>query len=492
MLNYIIRRLLTFIPTLVVISLLAFIISINAPGDPIERLLSSAESGSGDVKASSMDKEKESAILRKKLGLNLPVFYFSLNSLADVDTLFLLSNPDHRSVIKRIARETGQPENTMNWFRSLLKAEELANTLKPDSAFIKSPGYLDKISRVRFLIASLTRTSDSETRSAREDSLRLLLSTTPGFKKVGETWKHSDQLLQKMQATQISWKKWIPELHFYGINCQYHHWLFGDGADRKGILRGDFGISYRDGLPISHRIGPRLKWSVFLSVLSILIAWMISVPVGIYAGYKKNKTFDTISGMLVFGLYALPSFFVGTLLLVFFANPDILDWFPSTGVKDPMLFDPNWPFWKRIMHYIPYLVLPLITYVYSSFAFISRQVRASISTQLSEDYIRTARAKGLSDRIVVLRHALRNSLLPLITIISETLPLTFGGSIIIETLFSIPGMGLEIYESILNYDYPMIISVFTLYGTLTLLGYLLADIGYALADPRIRYSSETR
>jgi peptide/nickel transport system permease protein len=200
--------------------------------------------------------------------------------------------------------------------------------------------------------------------------------------------------------------------------------------------------------------------------------------------------FDKISGWLVFSFWSIPSFFTGTLLLVFFSNPDFLDWFPTGGVKDPSLFDPSWPVWKRIFHYLPYLVLPSATYTLTALAFLSRQVRAGVQVEMQKDYIRTARAKGVSENKIVTRHAFRNSLIPLITILGQYLPAVFGGSVIIETIFSIPGMGFEIYESIISNDYPMIVTVFTLFGFMTMLGYLLSDIGYALADPRIRFTGK--
>jgi len=137
---------------------------------------------------------------------------------------------------------------------------------------------------------------------------------------------------------------------------------------------------------------------------------------------------------------------------------------------------------------MPYLILPIITYTYGSFAFLSRIMRIGMIEVVSQDYIRTARAKGLSEKKVILKHALRNSLLPILTVFASIFPVAIGGSVIIEVIFSIPGMGVEVYNSILNYDYPMIITVFTITGFLTMLGYLIVDILYAVVDPRISYS----
>ena len=142
---------------------------------------------------------------------------------------------------------------------------------------------------------------------------------------------------------------------------------------------------------------------------------------------------------------------------------------------------------KRINHQLPYLVLPLITLTYGSFAFLSRIMRVGMIEIVSQDYIRTARAKGLSENKVIFKHALRNSLLPIITVFAAIFPTCIGGSVIIEVIFSIPGMGTEIFNAVLNYDYPMIVSFFTLIGFLTMVGYLVSDILYAVVDPRISY-----
>ena len=492
MFRFILKRLLVFIPTLLVISLLAFVISVNAPGDPVERLLTASEETGGDASVNAIDKQKAANDLRKRLGLNLPVFYFSLQTIGDIDTIYRIQNFDHRIVIRRMARETGNPEGTLLWFNAMLETNKFASSFIPDSAFIKSKRYSEQVTRMRFLINSLTTTSEPALRQMRLDSLNEVLTTTPGVQPVRSAWKNCQVLLAQLKENSSSWKKWIPALHWYGGKNQYHLWMFGNGEDRKGVVAGDFGISYRDGQPISDRIWPRMKWSLTFSVLSLVLAYVISIPVGLRAGYKRGGWFDKISGSAAFALYSLPSFFAGTLLLVLFANPDVLDWFPSSGVKDPSSFDPSWPFWRRCIHYIPYLVLPLVTYTYASFAFISRQIRAGIGEQMQQDYIRTARAKGLGELRVVTVHAFRNTLLPVITILSQVLPFSFAGSVIIETIFSIPGMGKEIYQSILNYDYPMIVAVFTVFGFLTLSSYLLADVAYALADPRIRYSSGKR
>lgn len=474
MLSYILRRLLVFIPTLLVISLLGFVISINAPGDPVERILNTSQE---ELPAGSQS-DRELAInrVRKQLGLDKPLFYFSLATLADPEELYHISNVDLRQVLRRMARETGRPEGVMEWKHLMAEFEALLENSDIAREHALSAGAL---------VSSLYLPGTPEVHKNREDSLSTLVQRI-GNQEISSAWKKAHDKCVSLYANPVVWKRFVPLIKWFGIDNQYHTWMFGDNASRKGVIRGDLGLSYRDGQPVSSKISDRLKWSLSLSLGSLIIALIVSIPVGMLAAYYRRSLFDRISALLFFMLFAVPPFFAGTLLLVLFANPDFWDWFPVSGIKDPALFDPKWPFWQRVQHYLPYLVLPLITYTYASLAFISRQVRSGIITELRQDYIRTARAKGLREQTILLRHAFRNTLLPLITIVSSAIPLAFGGSVIIETIFSIPGMGLEIYESIQNHDYPVIVSVFTLFGLLTVTGYLLADIGYMLADPRIR------
>jgi len=295
------------------------------------------------------------------------------------------------------------------------------------------------------------------------------------------------QTRENLFTNATRWKTYIPAISWYGGSNQYHMWLFGDGKYRKGLIRGDFGISYIDGQPIQSKIWQKVGITFSLSIISMFLAYLISIPIGIYSAYKKDSAADKGMSLVLFILYSMPSFFVGTLLLLQFANPDHLSWFPVSGIQDPTLFDPEWSLWMKLKHRMPFLILPIIAYTYSSFAFLSRIMRVGMIDVVSQDYIRTARAKGLGERKVILKHALRNSLLPIITVFSAIFPMAIGGAIIIEMIFSIPGMGLEVYTSILNYDYPMIITVFTLSGFLTMVGYLVADLLYAVVDPRISY-----
>ena len=491
MLKYTLQRILTFIPMLIAISLLSFVISINAPGDPVERLAKSAESeGSAQEQSGASKKIKQE--LRKKLGLDLPIFYLSISDLSSSDTLYKVQDKYHKSTLEHLTHKSGNWQVVSDYYTELLNLQKIHLTLNSKEIF-SSQNTLDlntineAVNQVGFEINSLLETSEDELINLALNKIDNNLNKYSFFNPLISSFNHVKTINDNFDNTNTKWKTYIPKINWYGSQNQYHLWLFGNGKDRKGLLRGDFGISYIDSQPISTKIWQKIGISFSLSLISIFIAYLISIPIGIYSAYKKDSAVDKGFSLVLFILYSMPSFFVGTLLLLQFANPDNLAWFPVSGIQDPTLFDPNWSFWTKIKHRMPFLILPIITYTYGSFAFLSRIMRVGMIDIVSQDYIRTARAKGLAEGKVILKHALRNSLLPVITVFAAIFPAAIGGSIIIEVIFSIPGMGVEVYNSILNYDYPMIITVFTISGFLTMLGYLVSDLLYAVVDPRISY-----
>lgn len=484
MFKYIIRRLLIFIPTLVAISLLAFIISINSPADPVEQLARSA-TAEGNSNAESSATEKIKNQIRERLGLDLPVFYFSLKTLADCDTLNKVSSKAQRKSLNALTRQFGNWEYVNDYRAQNLSCLQEINNYPNDSTSAST------INNLRFSAISLLETSDKDIISNKITQL-IAQARTLNSKALSDQFiKLNDQYLLLSQNSK-KWLNYIPKIKYNGFNNQYHIWILGDlftgkSRNRLGVLRGDFGNSYADNQPVIKKIKGTFFYSFILVIISIIIAYAVSIPLGIYAAYKADSLFDTVSSVIIFMLYSLPSFFVGTWLLYYFANPDHFMWFPTGGVNDPAIFDESWSFWKKLVHQSPYFVLPIITYTYSSFAFTSRIMKVSILDVLDQDYIRTARAKGLSEFKVLTKHALKNALLPMVTMFANIFPAAVGGSVILETIFSIPGMGSEIYNAVVGTDIPMIVAVFSITGLLTVIGYLFSDILYAFIDPRIKY-----
>jgi len=266
-------------------------------------------------------------------------------------------------------------------------------------------------------------------------------------------------------------------------------WYVQYGKLVKRLVTLDLGTTWQDGRPIKTVIGEALPITLALSFLSLLIAYLIAIPLGTYSAVKQYSFFDQVSTVVVFALYSLPNFWIGTMLLVFFAGGHFLDWFPLQGWHAFQGFD-QMTFWHKVGDIAWHIVLPLATLSYASFAALSRYMRTGMLETIRQDFIRTARAKGLSERAVIFKHAMRNSLLPIITLLGLQIPYLIGGSVIVETIFGVPGMGYLALKAIQLPDYPLVITIVAFTAVLTMVGILLSDILYAVVDPRISYSED--
>lgn len=266
----------------------------------------------------------------------------------------------------------------------------------------------------------------------------------------------------------------------YGINrplyVQYIDWL-------SQIVRFDFGISMSaDARPVTVKIFERLPLTVFMNILSLAISLLIAIPLGVLSAWKQDSLFDKVTTIFVFLGFAMPGFWLALLLMLWLGLEH--QWFPISGITS--LDFSSLSLWGKIKDVASHLVLPTIVMTVGSIAGISRFMRASMLEVLRQDYILTARAKGLSTWKVIFRHALRNALLPVITLLGLSVPGLIGGSVIIESIFALPGLGQLFYTAVMARDYPLIMGNLVLGAILTLSGNLLADFFYKIADPRIR------
>ena len=262
------------------------------------------------------------------------------------------------------------------------------------------------------------------------------------------------------------------------IHLQYWSWL-------KKLGRGDLGTSFSaDHRPVRDKILKRLPITITINVLSLLIIIVIAVPIGVLSAVHQDSLFDKITAVIVFIGFAVPTFWLALLLMIFFGIH--LGWLPISGLRSL-----NYEYlgtWGQLTDLARHLILPVFISAFGGLAGLSRYMRANMLEVIRQDYILTARAKGLSERQVIYRHALRNALLPAITILGLSIPGLIGGSVIFETIFAIPGMGQLFYMSVMARDYPTVMGILLIGAILTLVGNLIADVSYAVADPRIRIS----
>lgn len=251
------------------------------------------------------------------------------------------------------------------------------------------------------------------------------------------------------------------------------------------VVKRDFGMSYKYKKPVVDVIGTFIWNSFYLNIASMVLAFAIAIPVGIKSAVKKYGAFDNFWTVFSLTGVSMPSFFFA-LLLVFYVALNV-SWLPINGMRTTILLAKGYESKiQEIFDVLKHMILPVTVLTITSLASLTRYVRNSVIEVINQDYIRTARSKGLAEKVVIYRHAFRNALLPIVTLLGIYIPSLFGGAIILETVFLWPGIGNVLYTSILDRDYSMVMAVLVFYALLTLAGNLLADVSYALVDPRVR------
>jgi peptide/nickel transport system permease protein len=248
----------------------------------------------------------------------------------------------------------------------------------------------------------------------------------------------------------------------------------------------DFDRSFTDERLVLSKIAEALPVTLGLNLLAILMIYLVSIPIGVMAAVRRGSAFDAGSSVVLFMLYSVPSFWLATLLITNFSSERSFNLLPSVGLHAIQAEDMSYLAWLK--DWGAHLVLPLVVLTYGGFAGLSRYVRTSMLDTISQDYVRTARAKGLPERVVIYKHALRNSLITVVTLLAGLLPAMIGGSVIVEYIFNIHGMGWLGFEAISERDYPVIMAITTFSALLTLFGILLSDVLYTVVDPRISHS----
>lgn len=260
---------------------------------------------------------------------------------------------------------------------------------------------------------------------------------------------------------------------------QYFRWV-------SRIVVGDFGDSFRTHRPVLSEIARRIPVSLTFGLTGFFLSYLICIPLGIAKALKHGSLFDSISSIVVYIGYAIPGFALGILLLVLFGGGSFWNVFPLGGiVSDNFVY---LPWYKKVLDYAYHMVLPVFCYSIGGFAVLTTLMKNSLMDQLGKDYIKTALAKGLSYKQVVVRHALKNAFIPILTGLGSFFSVFFAGSILIEKVFNIPGMGLLGYNAIVQRDYPVVLGLIVIQSLLNLIGRIVSDFSLAIADPRISFN----
>lgn len=259
------------------------------------------------------------------------------------------------------------------------------------------------------------------------------------------------------------------------LHVQYTEWL-------TRFLKLDFGTSFVDGKKVVNKILERIPVTLKINILSLCLIVLIAIPIGVLSAVRQYTLFDKLTTLFVFVGFSTPTFWLALIMMIVFGVT--LGLLPISGIQSIDISGMS--FFERVMDQAKHLILPVSLSAFGGIAGFSRYSRSSMLEVIRQDYIRTARAKGLKESDVIVNHALRNALMPIVTILGLAVPGLIGGSVIFESIFAIPGMGQLFWMSTMSRDYPTIMGILVIGAILTLVGNLLADISYALVDPRIR------
>lgn len=450
MLRYALRRLLYLPLSLLLLSLACFGLRAITPGDPTQQTLSPADSRLAERDAASYDAAYRRAAAR--LGQDLPAFYFSLRNAALPDTLHRVVRPEERAMLRALTLKSGNWPAVQAYYRSLRR-----------SAYGSTDGDEEDVRPTlrRLLIQDQT------------ENIPGVLAGLPDQPLLNELRQQYAAAVAPGHRSELL----LPALRFHGTHNQYHRWL-------SGVLRGDFGVSYLDRRPVADKLGAPLRRTMLLNGLAILVVFLVAVPLGLYAAGYRGSWFDRWSGFTLFLLFGLPSFWVATLLANYLTTPAFgMDFFPSMGFGE-VPAGTGW--WEALRVRASHLFLPVLCLAYPSWAYVSRQLRRSAGKEMDRAYVTTARLKGLSTQRILWGHVLRNASFPIITLLGSILPALLAGTVLIERIFNLPGMGQLLYTSAVGQDWPVVIALVLLNGVLTAAGLLLADLAYAFTDPRVR------
>jgi len=480
---YVIRRLLIMVPTFFGISLVIFALLNLAPGRP-----GAQQSADLARNARSEQSQESYRIFREQFNLDKPVLVntrFAVRTEQILEDVRLAAGTVEATPAERIRAQERLEDFGGYAVPHLIRVMNDANRTG-DKAVRDAAVYFLRLDAPRALEHPFAKNPSQELKARNHDisaenaELRLLRYALDA----------PEEEKTRVIAEYNKWFSAHASRYEYGFLQKVDRYFFDTRFAKywANLVRFDFGVSLVSREPVTRTLIGKLKYSLTLSVGSLLLAYLIAIPLGIFSAVRKGSREDRGLTLGLFMLYSLPTFFVATVLLYFFSQGSDfrhLRWFPTGGFTSADTSDLTTL--GALRDLVWHLILPMFCLTYGSLAALSRYMRTGLLDVIQADYIRTARAKGLSERTVIGKHALRNGLLPILTLLAGLLPAILGGSVIVEYIFGIPGMGLWVVESIYQRDYNVILVVELFSTILVLVGILLTDLSYALVDPRIRY-----
>ena len=489
MTEYLIKRILMMIPTFAGVSLVLFVVMAMAPGEPSS--MGGGEGVGGDAgtleNVSDLESQNRNVrMFREQFNLNRPLFWNGWTSLSAADVLPALEAV--RDGASEVGPETFKKSKRKledwGWYAIPAYVEILETSGDDHALQDKALRYLRQAAYQFRPIRppGHTRTEAEIAADKKLDEENRLLNT-PAY-----GWKPGADDERRAEVT-ASWRHWLEE--------RQDRWDFSGGesfwigvSDTQfgkywgNLAQGDLGLSNSTKEPVLSMIFKRLKYSLSLAVPAFIMAWVLAVFLGVFTATRHGTATDQTISVGLFVMYSIPTFVAATLLQRWLAIS--WGWFPLEGFESPQAAE-TMTTWEHFKDVLWHITLPLIVYTYGGLAFISRQARSGMLEVLKSDFVRTARAKGLNERTVVWKHAVRNGMMPIVTLLGTALPVLLAGSVFIEQVFNIDGFGKLMIKSIFDKDYNVVMGIQLIVAALTLVGMLLTDLIYAAMDPRISF-----
>lgn len=440
--TYLIKRLIAIVPALLLLSLLIFVLKTAMPEGVIDRYLNEALLQSGNSSQAKID--ALSREIRADLKLDLPIFYFSIRSAILPDSIYRMYPVEKAEFYQELLIKYGCASEVNTYYRELERMMNSGNaTLRKvvdEVYFVSNENQLDNYFKLK-------GSSEIEQLSGAFYEMSINRSSIGGM---------------------------APTLKLHGVNSQFHFWLLG-------IITLDFGHSIIDNATVISKVGTALVNTLSITVPALALLAICGIPLGIWLSGGKSWS-HKITSVTLFGLDAMPMFWLSLILIILFSSDSFLNILPAYGMGG-FRSDSGISFFYRAK----FLVLPVTALVVAALPYVSMQVSKAVSDESQKLYVISARSKGLSERRILWVHILRNSLVPMITIFSEYLTSAFAGSLIVEVIFSIPGMGKLLYDSVLARDYNVVLGIIIIVAFIKMMSNILADVSYRFANPSINY-----
>jgi peptide/nickel transport system permease protein len=464
MVTFLIRKIVYVVLLLWIVSIISFWLSKQVPGDEVLDYISIDDKGynSGLNPAEQRKSYMRVASLR---GFDLPAFYFSITPAYTNDSINSILPLEDRMVVTSWAEEKGSGV-AYEVYKKLI--HDLNSACAAQSDLCSFYNQILSIPRVNDLntYAKVVRDSllnDTMILMSKKDALNEVVSI-------------SEILIQASGPPKI-----MPHFKWNGSRNQYHRWL-------TGLLYQKPLTSLVDGRNAWSKVYDALKWTLVLNGFAFIVSILLGVWIGIWSGRNDGARTERVINVILFALFAIPSFWLATLFIYFFSSGEWFSIFPSGGLGD---YHHSQSVWSKVWVLSKHLFLPVMCLALGALAYVSRQMKQSIQHEYLQPYVSMLRAQGISEKTILRKHVKRNALFPLITLMGGSIPALLSGSLIIEVIFSIPGMGRLMYNSILARDWPVVFPVLMLVAFVTIVSYILVDIIYKWADPRVKLVKST-